>query len=82
MKIDDIKLENWFTIVQEPEYSNKKLKEFEKKYNLNSIYVYEEHKKGNIVLDDEYEVSSWVHNFIINAQNQGIYSRYRIKGGK
>ncbi|MFW5962175.1 MAG: hypothetical protein ACOCQR_00990 [bacterium] len=47
------------------EYSKKKLREFEKKYNYTSQEFYEEYKNGNSLIPDDYKASEWAFEYEI-----------------
>ena len=63
----NIKINN----IKEPEHSNEKLKEFEKKYGFTSEYFYEHYQQGEILIKDEYKTLEWVFEYEINKKTKG-----------
>ncbi len=54
--------------VQEPEYSSRQLKEFEKKYGFSSEYFYEHYRQGENLIEDEYKASKWAFEYEVNRK--------------
>ena len=54
--------------VQEPEYSSRQIKEFEKKYGFSSECFYEHYRQGESLIEDEYIASKWAFEYEVNRR--------------
>jgi len=71
----NINIDDLFDVVVEPEHSKKILIDLQKKYNYDSLKLYDAYNQGAIDVENlnisQDKLNYWIHHFIIYKENGG-----------